>query len=102
MVLDNLIHSHVALDNPSHIEYEYERIYGDVLKWRFKKETPFKSLTIGGGGYTFPRYLEVYYPNSSIDVVEIDPVVTKIAYKKLVSPEQPASAPSMRTDGGML
>ena len=54
MVLDNLIHSYVSLDNPLHIEYEYERIYSDVLKWKFKKDEPFKSLTIGGGGYTFP------------------------------------------------
>ena len=73
MVLDNLIHSYVSLDNPLHIEYEYERIYSDVLKWKFKKDDPFKSLTIGGGGYTFPRYMEAVYPNSKIDVVEIDP-----------------------------
>ena len=83
MVLDNLIHSYVALDNPLHIEYEYERIYSDVLKWKFRKEESFKSLTIGGGGYTFPRYMEVVYPNARIDVVEIDPEVTRIVYDHL-------------------
>jgi spermidine synthase len=83
MVLDNLIHSYVCLEDPLHIEYEYERIYSDVLKWKFKKDQNFKSLTIGGGGYTFPRYMEVVYPNAQIDVVEIDPEVTNIVYKHL-------------------
>jgi len=83
MILDNLIHSYVALNNPLHIEYEYERIYTDVLKWKLNKNDSFKSLTIGGGGYTFPRYMEVFYPNAQIDVVEIDPEVTKIVYNNL-------------------
>lgn len=87
MVLDNLIHSYVCLDDPLHIEYEYERIYSDVLKWRFREDQGFKSLTIGGGGYTFPRYMEISYPNAQIDVVEIDPEVTRIVYKHLGLPE---------------
>ena len=41
---------------------------------------PSGSLTIGGGGYTFPRYMEVVYPKAKIDVVEIDPEVTRIAH----------------------
>ncbi|MCK7507533.1 MAG: fused MFS/spermidine synthase [Desulfobacterales bacterium] len=41
-----------------------------------------RRLTIGGGGYTFPRYMETVLPRSSqIDVVEIDPEVTKIVYE---------------------
>ena len=42
-----------------------------------QKKQDFKSLTIGGGAYTFPRYMELFYPNAQIDVVEIDPEVTK-------------------------
>lgn len=87
MILDNLIHSYVALNNPLHIEYEYERIYADVLKWKLNKNDKFKSLTIGGGGYTFPRYMEAYYPDSQIDVVEIDPEVTKIVYNNFGLPK---------------
>jgi len=98
MVLDNLIHSYVALEDPMHIEYEYERIYADVLKWRFKKGVVFKSLTIGGGGYTFPRYMETYYPKAHIDVVEIDPEVTKIVYDHLGLPKN-TKISSYNTDG---
>jgi len=86
LVLDNLVHSYVNLQDPLHIEYQYERIYAEVLKWRFGKDQYFKSLAIGGGGYTFPRYMEAYYPKAQLDVVEIDPEVTKIVYKYLGLP----------------
>jgi spermidine synthase len=98
MILDHLIHSYVSLNNPLHIEYEYERIYADVLKWKFKKNTGFKSLTIGGGGYTFPRYMEISYPNAHVDVVEIDPQVTKIVYGQLGLPHN-TKITTYNTDG---
>lgn len=88
LILDNLIHSYVCKDNPTHIEYEYERIYADVLRWKYKRNERFKTLTIGGGGYTFPRYMEIYYPNAQIDVVEIDPEVTKVVYEQLGLPKE--------------
>jgi spermidine synthase len=87
MILDHLIHSYVDLNNPLHIEYEYERIYSDVLKWKFNENDEFKSLTIGGGGYTFPRYMEITYPKAHIDVVEIDPQVTRVVYECLNMPK---------------
>ena len=43
----------------------------------------FRALIIGGGGYTFPRYLEAKYPQAQIDVVEIDPQLTELAYQHL-------------------
>lgn len=98
LVLDNLTHSYVNLQNPLHVEYKYEKIYIDVLKWKFNKEEPFKTLTIGGGGYTFPRYLEVYYPNAGIDVVEIDPAVTRVTYQFLGLPKD-TRIKSYNTDG---
>lgn len=39
------------------------------------------SLMIGGAGYTFPRDYLRTYPDSQIDVVEIDPKMTDIARK---------------------
>jgi spermidine synthase len=98
LVLDNLIHSYVCKENPLHIEYEYERIYADVLKWKYRRNDRFKTLTIGGGGYTFPRYMEVYYPNAQIDVVEIDPEVTKVVYEHLGLPKE-TRIKTYNTDG---
>jgi spermidine synthase len=98
MILDNLIHSYINLDNPLHVEYEYERIYADVLKWKFKQDGEFKSLTIGGGGYTFPRYMEITYPKAHIDVVEIDPQVTQVVYEQLAMPKN-TKITTYNTDG---
>ena len=44
------------------------------------------TLFIGGGGYTFPKYLEAVYPQASIDVMEIDPAVTEAAHTFLNLP----------------
>lgn len=86
LVLDNLTHSYVNLKDPQHIEYKYEKIYSEVVRWKFQKDANFRSLTVGGGGYTFPRYIEVLYPNAHIDVVEIDPLITKVVYSYLGLP----------------
>ena len=86
LVLDNLIHSYVNTLDPLHVEYRYEKIYSDILTWKFGKESAFRSLTIGAGGYTFPRYMEVSYPKAQLDVVEIDPEVTRISYEYLGLP----------------
>jgi len=98
MILDHLIHSYVDLTNPLHIEYEYERIYSDVLKWKFNENNEFTSLTIGGGGYTFPRYMEITYPKAHIDVVEIDPQVTQVVYEHLNMPKD-TRITTYNTDG---
>jgi spermidine synthase len=86
MVLDNLTHSYVHPDDPYHIEYFYERIYADVLWWKYRQDSAFRTLTIGGGGYTFPRFMDAVYPQSENYVVEIDPEVTKAAFNQMGVP----------------
>jgi spermidine synthase len=83
VILDNLIHSFVDLQDPLHLEYGYERTYADLVGWKSKANPKFRALIIGGGGYTFPRYLEAKYPEAQIDVIEIDPHLTELAYKYL-------------------
>lgn len=41
------------------------------------------TLFIGGGGYTFPRYVAAVYPHATVDVIEIDPAVTRATYAHL-------------------
>jgi spermidine synthase len=98
LVLDHLIHSYVNLADPLDIEYEYERIYGEVLKWMYGRQTAFSSLSIGGGGYTFPRYMELSYPKAHIDVVEIDPEITTTVYNYLGLPRN-TRIRTFNTDG---
>lgn len=80
MFLDKLVHSQVDLENTDELQYEYEWVYEGVLNLYYPLEEPFRAMIIGGGGYTFPRYLEVVRPDSYIEVSEIDPAVTESAY----------------------
>jgi spermidine synthase/MFS family permease len=79
LVLDQLLHSYIDLKDPLYLEYEYIRMYEEVVRWQAKKRESFKALFLGGGGYTFPRFMETRYPKAEIDVVEIDPEVTRVA-----------------------
>ena len=40
-------------------------------------------LFIGGGGYVMPRYLEKIHPQSTLEVIEIDPEVTRVVFEYL-------------------
>jgi spermidine synthase len=86
LTLDRLVHSYVDLSDPTNLRYQYERIYGGVVEYAFVDRPPESALFIGGGGYTFPYYLEVTYPESRIDVIEIDPGVTETAHAVLGLP----------------
>lgn len=81
LVLDHLVHSMNRLNDPLYLDYEYIKIYEEIVRWHAGNSgQPFRSLFIGGGGYTFPRFIETKYPQAGIDVVELDPVVTKLAH----------------------
>jgi len=83
LVLDHLVHSYTDLKDPLYLEYEYIRIYEEMVRWRAKNRGSFRSLFLGGGGYTFPRFIEAKYPKAEIHVVEIDPEITRVARKYL-------------------
>jgi spermidine synthase len=83
VILDNLIHSFVDLEDPLHLQYGYERVYAELVAWKAAARPNFRALIIGGGGYTFPRYLEAKYPRARIEVVEIDPCLTNLAHEYL-------------------
>ncbi len=83
MILDHLVHSYTDLKDPLYLEYEYIRIYEEWVRWKAKKKDSFKALFLGGGGYTFPRFIEAKYPGAEIQVVEIDPEITRVVHQYL-------------------
>lgn len=80
--LDYLVHSGIRVNNPKHLWYEYEQVVGWLFKAR--SEAEFSSLFLGGGGYILPYWVERHFPEAAVDVVEIDPEVTKVARKEFV------------------
>src|SRR5262249_25583437 len=81
--LDHLMHSVVDPDNPLYIYYEHEQVQMEFLRAARAKAPNPKVLVIGGGGYTFPRAAKELLPETTMDVVEIDPGVTRVAYEHL-------------------
>ncbi len=85
--LDKLVHSSILMSDPSNLQYGYGRVYSAVTSVLAGARDSLHTLTIGGGGYTYPQYLNTRYPKSSTEVVEIDPAVTKAAIAAFGLPE---------------
>jgi spermidine synthase len=83
LVLDHLVHSYTDLKDPFYLEYEYIRMYEEMVGWQAKERKSLKILFLGGGGYTFPRFIEAKYLQAEIHVVEIDPEITRVVNKYL-------------------
>ncbi|MFK7802026.1 MAG: fused MFS/spermidine synthase [Anaerolineae bacterium] len=84
LILDRLVHSYNSLDDPLRLTYGYEKQYAEMTTYLDEKSPdPVSALFIGGGGYTFPRYMRVQFPDSQVTVIEIDPEVTQIAHDLL-------------------
>ncbi|MBU1124449.1 MAG: fused MFS/spermidine synthase [Candidatus Omnitrophica bacterium] len=85
LMLNQLLHSIVDTNAPADIQapfqYPYLKLYAAVT--RHLGGESMRTLVIGGGGYVFPRYIQENWPESSIDVVEIDPEVTRAAVEVL-------------------
>jgi hypothetical protein len=64
--------SHVDLDDPTNLEYEYVRQIGHMVDLAAAERAPLRVLHLGGGGLTLPRYIAVTRPGSGQQVVEID------------------------------
>jgi len=88
LVLDRLVHSYTSLNDPTKLVYGYEKMYAELTSYQAARHDPPSALFIGGGGYTFPKYMEAVYPGSQLDVIEIDPGVTKVAYEYLGLPRE--------------
>lgn len=83
LVLDHLIHSYVVLEDPTFFQYDYLKIFSGLVKYSTRENSKPAILHLGGGGYSFPKYMELTYPGSLNDVIEIDPEVTEVAYQEL-------------------
>jgi MFS family permease len=85
LVLDNLRHSYVDLDDPTHLGFRYVRLFADVVDAQFPRGTrsELNALHLGGGGFTFPRWLAATRPGSTSTVLELDPDLVSIVRDEL-------------------
>jgi tetratricopeptide (TPR) repeat protein len=81
-VQDTLKHSEIIMGDINDLQYEYTIVYEKITRLMSQNRNNLNVMFIGGGGYVLPRYIQANWPGSRIDVVEIDPVVTRAAIEK--------------------
>jgi len=79
LYIDKLLHSQWTVGDLHQLHYGYLKIFSALTEQRFDLQQPLRNVTIGGGGYVFPRYLNMRWPSAISDVVEIDEAVTTAA-----------------------
>jgi spermidine synthase len=72
------IQSTVKLGDPGRLELRYTRVMPVALA---AIEKPKRILIVGLGGGSIPNFLHKHYPDTHIDVVDIDPLVVEVAKK---------------------
>jgi spermidine synthase len=81
LYLDRLRHAYVDLDDPTDLDIRYIRLFRDVAATL--PDGPIDVLHIGGGGFTFPRYLDEVRPGSQNRVLEIDDELVRLNREQL-------------------
>ncbi len=71
LVLDDLRHSYVDLDDPTHLDFWYTRRFADVIE-QLAPDGSLDVVHIGGGALTVPTWLQTVRPDSRQTVFEID------------------------------
>lgn len=89
LMLDTLRHSYVDLNDPTYLEFRYLSLFAGVVDATLG-DAPVQALHIGGGGFTFPRWLAATRPGTTNTVLELDPEIVKIARDELGLVTSPA------------
>ncbi len=87
--------SGVYQDGSKDLVFSYTRAFAEVYKSQPKAKNV---LIIGGGSFSFPEYAANAYPDAKIDVVEIDPALTKVG-KEYFNFRQPINLNIINQDG---
>jgi spermidine synthase len=70
--VDGVAQSFVDVADPTHLEFEYVRLMGDVLDCVAPDGEPLSVVHLGGGGCTLARYVAATRPGSTQVVIEAD------------------------------
>jgi spermidine synthase len=87
LVVDGTPQSHVDLDDPSYLDFEYVRRLGHVVDLIAPPGRPLRVLHLGGGGLTLARYVAATRPRSTQQVVEVDAALVDLVRRRLPLPQ---------------
>jgi hypothetical protein len=83
LAVDGVAQSYVDLAEPTHLEFDYVRLIGDVLDLVAEPDEPITALHLGGGACTLPRYVAATRPGSSQVVIDADDLLAAVVRREL-------------------
>ncbi|MBW1603117.1 fused MFS/spermidine synthase [Streptomyces sp. JJ66] len=83
LTLDGAPQSHVDLDDPTHLDFAYQRRLGHLLDAAAAPGRPLHVLHLGGGALTLARYVAATRPRSTQQVIEVDTALTAFVRREL-------------------
>uniref|UniRef100_UPI003C7E25C5 spermidine synthase n=1 Tax=unclassified Streptomyces TaxID=2593676 RepID=UPI003C7E25C5 len=81
--VDGAPQSHVDLDDPSYLSFEYQRRLGHVIDLAAPPGRPLQAVHLGGGAFTLARYIAASRPRSTQQIVEIDVPLVQLVRREL-------------------
>ncbi len=86
LVVDGTPQSHVNLDDPTQLFFEYIQRMGHVIDQLGMPGRPITALHLGAGALTLPRYIEATRPGSRQQVLELEPALVELVRAELPLP----------------
>ncbi|MGW1390439.1 spermidine synthase [Streptomyces nigra] len=83
LLLDGAPQSHVDLDDPAFLSFEYQRRLGHVIDLVAPPGRPVRAVHLGGGALTLARYVAATRPRSTQQVVERDAPLVELVRREL-------------------
>ncbi|MFJ4032427.1 spermidine synthase [Streptomyces griseoluteus] len=83
LLIDGAPQSHVDLDDPAHLSFEYQRRIGHVIDLAAPPGKPVQAVHLGGGALTLARYTAATRPRSTQQVVERDAALVQLVRREL-------------------
>ncbi|MBT9606278.1 fused MFS/spermidine synthase [Microbacterium sp.] len=86
LVVDGTPQSHVDLDDPTHLHFEYVARMGAVIDRLRMPGQPLTAVHLGAGALTLPRYVEATRPGSRQQVIELEPALWDLVRENIPLP----------------
>lgn len=83
LVVDGTPQSHVNLDDPSQLFFEYVQRMGHVIDRVRMPGEPITAVHLGAGALTLPRYIETTRPGSRQQVIELESDLVDLVRREL-------------------
>ncbi len=84
--VDGTPQSHVDLDDPTHLHFEYVARMGALIDRLRMPGQPLTAVHLGAGALTLPRYVEATRPGSRQQVIELEPALWDLVRENLPLP----------------